>query len=73
MKILIDECLPSELKETITVMGRWEVLPTSDRNIKNQQNMTGRSVSIVILRAKSSRMKDLLPLIPACAQALLAI
>jgi hypothetical protein len=35
--------------------------------------MTGRSVSIVILRAKSNRMKDLLPLMPACAQALLAI
>ena len=98
MKILIDECLPSELKETLTTMGhdcqtvrqagfgakkngellaiaegRWEVLLTSDRNIKYQQNMTGRSVSIVILRAKSNRIKDLLPLMPTCAQALLAI
>jgi predicted nuclease of predicted toxin-antitoxin system len=98
MKILIDECLPSELKGTLTEMGhecqtvrqagfgskkngelltiadgRWDVLLTSDRNIRYQQNMTGRSVSIVILRAKSNRMKDLLPLMPACAQALLAI
>jgi predicted nuclease of predicted toxin-antitoxin system len=81
MKILIDECLPSELKGTLTEMGhecqtvrqagfgskkngelstiaegRWDVLLTSDRNIKYQQNMTGRSVSIVILRAKSNRM-----------------
>ncbi|HXJ03742.1 MAG TPA: DUF5615 family PIN-like protein [Candidatus Acidoferrum sp.] len=98
MKILIDECLPDELKGTLTGMGhecqtvrmagygskkngelltiaegRWEVLLTSDRNIKYQQNMTGRSVSILILRAKSNRMKDLLPLMPACAEALLSI
>jgi predicted nuclease of predicted toxin-antitoxin system len=53
--------------------GRWNVLLTSDRNIKYQQNMTGRSVSILILCAKTNRMKDLLPLMPACAQALLSI
>ena len=53
--------------------GRWDVLLTSDRNIKYQQNMTGRNVSIVILCAKSNRMKDLLPLIPAFVQALLSI
>ena len=53
--------------------GRWNVLLTSDRNIKYQQNMTGRSLSILILCAKSNRMKDLLPLLPACAQALLSI
>lgn len=53
--------------------GRWDVPLTSDRNIKYQQNMTGRSVSILILCAKSNRMKDLLPLMPAFAQALLSI
>ena len=53
--------------------GRWNVLLTSDRNIKYQQNMTGRSLSILILCAKSNRMKDLLPLLPACTQALLSI
>ncbi len=98
MKVLIDECLPDELKETVAAMGhecqtvrragygskkngellalaesRWDVLLTSDRNIKYQQNMTGRSVSIVILHAKSNRMKDLLPLMPTCAEAFLAI
>jgi hypothetical protein len=50
-----------------------DVLLTSDRNIKHQQNMTGRSVSILILCAKTNRMKDLLPLKPACAEALLSI
>jgi hypothetical protein len=53
--------------------GLWDVLLTSDRNIKYQQNMIGRSMSILILRAKSNRMKDLLPLMPACAEALLSI
>jgi len=60
--------------ELLTIAeGRWNVFLTSDRNIKNQQNMAGRSVSLLILCAKSNRMKDLLPLMPACAQALLAI
>jgi hypothetical protein len=53
--------------------GHWDVLLTSDRNIKYQQNMTGRNVSIVILCAKSNRMKDLLPLMPAFAKALISI
>jgi predicted nuclease of predicted toxin-antitoxin system len=98
MKILIDECLPDELKENILAFGhgcqttreagfgskqngelltvaegRWDVLLTSDRNIKYQQNMTGRKISILILRAKSNRMKDLLPLMPDCEKALLSI
>lgn len=95
MKILIDECLPAELRETFAALGHecqtvrqagfgskkngelltlaeshWDVLLTSDRNIKYQQNMTGRRVSILILRAKSNRMRDMLPLAPACADAL---
>jgi predicted nuclease of predicted toxin-antitoxin system len=98
MKILIDECLPAALRETLTALGhecetvrragygskkngellslaegRWDVLLTSDRRIKYQQNMTGRQVSIVVLRAKSNRMEDLLPLMPSCAQALLSV
>jgi predicted nuclease of predicted toxin-antitoxin system len=53
--------------------GRWEVLLTDDQNIKYQQNMAGRSVAILILRAKSNRIVDLLPLMPACSEALLTI
>jgi predicted nuclease of predicted toxin-antitoxin system len=53
--------------------GRWDVLLSDDQNIKYQRNMAGRSVSIPILRAKSNRMADLLPLIPACSEALLSI
>jgi predicted nuclease of predicted toxin-antitoxin system len=98
MRILIDECLPAVLRETLAALGhecetvrragygskkngellslaegRWDVLLTSDRRIKYQQNMTGRQVSIVVLRAKSNRTKDLLPLMPACSKALLSV
>src|SRR5260370_22332675 len=47
--------------------GPWVVLLTSDRDIKDQQNLTGRRGSILILCAKSSRLKDLLPLLDDCA------
>jgi len=53
--------------------GRWDVLLTSDRRIKYQQNMTGRKISIAVLFAKSNRMEDLLPRMPACAEVLLSI
>jgi hypothetical protein len=53
--------------------GKWDVLLTSDKNVKYQQNMTWRKISILIRCAKSNRLKDLLPLIPACAKALLSI
>jgi hypothetical protein len=54
-------------------VGKWNVLLTSDRNIKYQQNIAGRNISILILHAHSNRMKDLLPLMPPCAQALISI
>ena len=98
MKILIDECLPAELKGALTATGhecetvrrvgygskkngelltlaegRWDVLLTSDRRIKYQQNMAGRKIAVLVLCAKTNRMKDLLPLMPGCGKALLAI
>ena len=98
MRILIDECLPAGLRESLGALGheaetvrrvgygakrngellslmegRWDVLLTNDRNIQYQQNMSGRGVSIVILCAKSNRMSDLLPLMPAFAKVLLSV
>jgi len=98
MRVLIDECLPAGLRESVAGMGhecetvrragygakkngellslmegRWDVLLTNDRNIKYQQNMSGRNVSILILRAKSNRIQELLPLMPARTQALLSV
>lgn len=98
MKVLIDECLPAGLKESLSALGyeadtvrqagygakkngellsliegRWDVLITSDRNIQHQQNISRRNISILILCAKSNRISDLLPLMPACARALQSI
>lgn len=98
MRVLIDECLPAGLRESLAGLGfeahtvrqagygakkngellslmegRWDVLLTNDRNIQYQQNMGGRNVSVLILCAKSNRIKDLLPLMPACAKALHSI
>lgn len=98
MRVLIDECLPARLRESVAALGfdvetvrqagygakkngellslmegRWDVLLTNDRNMRYQQNMAGRNVSILILCAKSNRTKDLLPLMPACAKALQSV
>ncbi len=43
----------------------FEVLVTVDRGLEYEQNLRGRKISIVLLREKSNRLKDLLPHIPA--------
>ncbi|HXC32536.1 MAG TPA: DUF5615 family PIN-like protein [Verrucomicrobiae bacterium] len=53
--------------------GQWDVLLTNDRNIKHQQNMTGRTISILVLCAKSNRLEDLLPLVPESLRALQSV
>lgn len=53
--------------------GKWDVLLTNDRNLKFQQNMAGRTICVLVLRANSSRLSDLLPLVPACHSALASI
>ena len=52
---------------------RWDVLLTTDRKIEYQQDMIGRKIGILVLRAKTNRLQDLLPILPICAQALLSI
>lgn len=47
-------------------VARFDVFLTIDQGIEYQQNITGRKIAIVILRAKSSRLHDLLQLVPAC-------
>lgn len=53
--------------------GKWDVMLTSDRNIKYQQNMSGPKISVLILMGKSNRLPDLLPLLPALAASLLSL
>jgi predicted nuclease of predicted toxin-antitoxin system len=52
---------------------RWDVLLATDRKIEYQQHMIGRKIGIPVLRAKTNRLQDLLPILPTCALALLSI
>ena len=43
----------------------FEVFVTMDKGLEYQQNLAGRGIAILILRGKSNRLADLLPLVPA--------
>lgn len=43
---------------------RYSVLITLDRGIKYQQSLEGLQLSILLLRARSSKYVDILPLVP---------
>ena len=51
----------------------YEVLLTVDKGIAYQQSVTGRKISVLVIRAKSNKLDDLLPHIPACLSALAKI
>jgi|SRR5882724_1111920 len=42
------------------------VFLTVDQGVEYQQNLSGRNIAMIIFPAKSNRLKDLLPLVPAC-------
>jgi predicted nuclease of predicted toxin-antitoxin system len=46
--------------------AKFDVFLTVDQGIEYQQNLTGRSIAIIIVRTKSNRLKDLLPHVPVC-------
>ena len=46
--------------------AKFDIFLTVDQGIEYQQNLTARQIAIVIFRAKSNRLKDLLPFAPAC-------
>jgi predicted nuclease of predicted toxin-antitoxin system len=48
----------------------FEVLLTLDQGVAYQQNLTGRKISVVVLRTKSSRLRDVKPLLGSCLSAL---
>jgi predicted nuclease of predicted toxin-antitoxin system len=96
MRLLLDECLPKQLKRelpghqvmTVPEAGlagvkngallrraseRFDVLVTVDANLRFQQNLTGISLGILVLRAVSNDISDLRPLIPAAMAALSTI
>ena len=42
----------------------FEIFVTMDKGLEYEQNLAGRSIAILILRAQSNRLADLLPLVP---------
>ncbi len=50
--------------------GNWDVFLTVDKNIKYQQNVSGRKIGILILRVKSNRLPDVLQHLSSCIEAL---
>jgi predicted nuclease of predicted toxin-antitoxin system len=51
----------------------FEVLITADQSIPDQQNLTGRRISLIILCGPTNRLRDLEPLVPAAVSALRSI
>ena len=94
MKVLLDECLPRDLRKHVVghdcqtvpqpgLAGKangdllvlaersgWQVLLTMDQGMAYEQNLAGRTISVVIIRAKSNRLPDLLPHVTAISAAL---
>ncbi len=46
------------------VEGQFDVFLTIDKGIKYQQNMTGRTIAVIALRAVNNRIETLIPLMP---------
>jgi hypothetical protein len=44
--------------------AEFDVFLTMDRNLAFQQNLPRYDIAVVVMRAKSNRLADLLPLIP---------
>ncbi len=45
--------------------GAFDVLITMDRNLRHQQQLAHQPFGVILVRAASNRMRDLVPLVPA--------
>jgi len=48
----------------------FQILITADRRMEYQQNIPNSGVALIVLEARSTRMADILPLVPALVAAL---
>jgi predicted nuclease of predicted toxin-antitoxin system len=51
----------------------FEIFLTLDRGVEYEQNLKGREIAVALISAKSSRLADLLPRIPAILTALRSV
>lgn len=59
----------SELLSLAEEQG-FKVFLTMDKGVQYQQNLAGRTIAILLLRAPSNRLADLVPHAPACLSVL---
>src|SRR4051794_25193018 len=55
------------------VEGEFDVFVTLDKGVEFQQNLAGRKIAILLIRARSNRLNDLLPLVTDCHGAIARI
>jgi hypothetical protein len=51
----------------------FDLFLTLDKNLRYQQNLEGRKIAILIVQAKSNRIADVRPYVPACLVAVQTI
>ena len=51
----------------------FDLFFTMDKGIQYEQNLAGRSIAILIIRAKSNRLQDLLPHLDTCRSIMTSI
>jgi paraquat-inducible protein B len=51
---------------TAAETAKLNIFLTVEQGIEYQQNLTGRSIGIIIFRTKSNRLKDILPHVRTC-------
>jgi hypothetical protein len=54
----------------LMVAERFEALLTVDRNLEFQQNVRASGIGVVVVLARTNRLKELLPLVPQMLEAL---
>ena len=52
------------------VENGFDVLVTMDSNMAHQQDLSVHAIAVIVLRARSNRLEDTRPLMPAVLQAL---
>jgi hypothetical protein len=50
--------------------ARFDVFVTVDRNLSFQQNVKESGIPVIVLRARTNRLADLLPLVPSLLAAI---
>ncbi len=51
----------------------FEIFVTMDKGLEYEQNLSGRQIAVIILRAQSNRLADLIPLMEDCLKQMRSI